>query len=67
MGDTESEEPSLFYCDNINQLQQLEEEFGIAAKWVVPRNPKFAPDWESRWKWKPEDGLGFPFHGTDVY
>ena len=60
-------EPFKGFCDTIEEFRELEAEVGIAARWTVPYSPEFAPNWDSRWRWKPEDGLGWPKHGTDVY
>lgn len=58
---------NTYYCDTVEEFRKLEEELGVAARWTVPRKDDFAPDWESRWRWQPEDGLGWCKHGTDVY
>ncbi len=60
-------EQETYLCDTIEEFRELEAELGVAARWTRPRQARFAPQWESRWKWKPEDGLGWPKHGTDVY
>ena len=55
------------YCNTVEEFRKLESEIGVAARWTVPRKPEFAPDWESRWRWKPSDGQGWPKHGNDIF
>lgn len=63
---SQRKEDDLGLCDSLEQFIELEQEFGIAVRWIVPRNPMFAFDYESRWRWTPKDGLGWPKHGNDV-
>lgn len=60
-------EQKKYRCDTVEEFRELEAEIGVAARWTRPRRANEPPDWESRWRWKPEDGLGWPKHGTDVY
>jgi len=62
-------DPNLnsYYCDTVKQFKELEAEIGVAARWTRPNRPNEAPMWCNRWKWKPENGLGWPDYGTDVY
>lgn len=64
---TEQQTEEKYLCQSVEEFRELEAEIGVAARWTRPRRAVEAPDWESRWRWKPEDGLGWPKHGTDVY
>ena len=54
-------------CDSPEEFDSLQNEFGVAARWIRPKKEGEPPQWESLWRWKPEDGLGWPKHGTDCY
>ena len=64
---TEQETEEKYLCETVEEFRELEAELGVAARWTRPRKAGEPPQWESRWRWKPEDGLGWPKHGTDVY
>lgn len=51
-----------------SDFEELEKEYGVAARWRrKSASVNGAPDWVSRWRWNPEDGLDWPKKGTDVY
>jgi len=60
-------EQQTYHCDSVEEFRELEAEIGVAARWTRPSKEYEAPRWESRWRWKPGDGPGWPKYGTDIY
>jgi hypothetical protein len=64
---TEQQTEECYLCDTVEEFRELEAEIGVAARWTRPRKAGEPPTWVSRWRWEPEDGLGWPTRGNDVY
>lgn len=66
-GDPNLDSEKTYFCETIEEFKELERDIGVAARWCRPKKPGESPQWCSKWRWRPEDGLGWPVHGTDVY
>ena len=56
----------VYLCSNEEEFKELEEEYGVAARWMIPPSKMKAPHYVNAWKWDGKNPA-WPVHGTDVY